>query len=378
MNTKIGSSLSSLSIATVLTLFACLLPVPAHSQQSISVSPLIWGAQLRLETEVSAGINPVILGGSFGAAFGSTPYLRRVDGVPFQAGQLDIEPIETSVTSTYTGWNVDLSRALLRNSRDESLVSVFFGYWGRLDNRFDESGESSLFSAVPPPKDYQGQLLNSFRTGVEVGHVRTLDRAPLLEGADATATVEWAPAWLGNEVIGSADFMRFSAEARGFIPISAGGGENEHQAIGVYGGAHIIGDYTVGSNIPILVRSSFGGRSGRSGLAGTVRGYESGRFDSVVKAATGAELRIVGPALAAARFTPGLVLYGDAGYYSGYEGSDPASEDDSGWIASTGAGLSLSFLETVTLVFYSNLVLAEELLTGGRLNPFAVGFGYHF
>lgn len=378
MNTRIRSSSRRLSIVSILTLFLCLVTVQAQSQASIGVSPLIWGARLRLETDISGGDRPLVLGGSLGASFGSTPYLRRIDGVPFEAGQLDGQALETSVTSTYAGWNVDLSQTLLRNFSDESVVSVFFGYWGRIDNRFDEGGETSLFSAVPPPEDYRGQLLNSVRTGVEIGHVRSLHHSPLLEGADTTVTFEWAPAWLGNEVIGAAEFVRFSAEARGFLPLLAGGGENGDRAIGVYGGAHVIGDYTVGSDVPILVRSSFGGRSGRSGLAGTVRGYESGRFDSVAKAATGAELRIVGPTLPAARFTPGLVLYGDAGYYAGYAGSTPAAEDDSGWIASTGAGVSVSLLDAVTLVFYSNYVLADELLTGGRLNPLAIGFGYHF
>jgi hypothetical protein len=333
---------------------------------------------LRLETDISGGDSPVVLGGSVGAAFGSTPYLRRVDGVPFDGGQLDGQATETSVTSTYAGWNADLSQALIRNSRNESIVSVFFGYWGRIDNRFDEDAESTLFSAVPPPEDYRGQLLNSVRTGVEIGHVRSLDNSPLLEGADTTVTFEWAPGWLGNRLIGAAEFVRFSAEARGFLPFLDGGGQHGHRAVGIYGGAHVIGDYTAGSAVPILVRSSFGGRSIRSGLAGTVRGYESGRFDSVAKAATGAELRIVGPSLTGVRLTPGLVVYGDAGYYYGYAGATPASEDDSGWIASTGAGVSVSLLDAVTLVFYSNYVLADELLTGGRLNPVAIGFGYHF
>lgn len=75
---------------------------------------------------------------------------------------------------------------------------------------------------------------------------------------------------------------------------------------------------------------------------------------------------------------PGLVLFTDAGYYSGFEGADSPSDAESGWIASSGLGASVSMFNAVTLVFYSSYVLADELLNGGRLNPLSVGFGYHF
>ena len=361
----------------VVAFFLFVLP-NLHAEVAVRVGPLIWGAQVRIETDISPDDYPRVLGGSLGAAFGSTPYLRGTDGTPFRAGELSGGDIQTASTSTFLGWNADISQAILLNRRNEPVVSVFAGYWGRLDNRFDEQSETTLFTADPEPDDVRGQLLNSLRAGLQLGRVRSVDDTPVLEGLDAELTFEWAPEQFLNTVFGNADFTRVSARARGFVPVRSGGGRHETRQTGVYAGAHVIGDYTRGSAVPILVRSSFGGRFGRSGLAGTVRGYESGRFDSVAKAAAGAELRIVGPQLGGAAFMPGLVLFTDAGYYSGFEGADSPSDGESGWIASSGLGASVTMFNAVTLVFYSSYVLADELLTGGRLNPLSVGFGYHF
>ncbi len=378
MSVHIRYPRNSVLLSCILTFFLSFVTAQVSGQPVIRVSPLIWGAQVRLEHQLPGGSLPTIFGGSLGASVGSTPYLRQPDGVPFEAGQLTDSDRTTSVRSTFLGWNADFSRSLLLNVNDESIFSVFIGYWGRLDSRYDGQAESTMFLADPLPHDYQGQLLNSLRTGLEFGRVRTVNASPVLEGFDGEITLEWAPREFFNEFFGIADYTRVTARSRAFLPFLAGGGTREDSRIGLYAGVHAIADYTSGEHVPVLVRSSFGGRSGRAGLAGTVRGYEPGRFDSIVKAAGGLELRLVGPKTGAAAFMPGAVLYLDGGYYARFETSGSAILEDSGSIASSGAGISVSLFDAMTLVFYTNYVLSEELLAGGRFNPLTVGFGYHF
>lgn len=368
----------SFLLSCILTFFLSFVTTQVSGQPVIRVSPLIWGAQVRLEHELPVEGLPTVIGGSLGASVGSTPYLRQPDGVPFEAGQLTDSDLSTSVRSTFLGWNADFSQSLLLNRNDESVISVFIGYWGRLDNRYDDQAESTMFLADPLPDDYEGQLLNSLRTGLAFGRVRTVDESPVLEGFDGEVTFEWAPRALFNEFFGIADYTRVTARTRAFHPLLAGGGTREDSRIGLYAGIHAIADYTSGNHVPVLVRSSFGGRSGRTGLAGTVRGYEPGRFDSIAKAAGGLELRLVGPKTGSAAFMPGAVLYLDGGYYARFETSESTILEDRGSIASSGAGVSVSLFDAMTLVFYTNYVLSDELLAGGRLNPLTVGFGYHF
>ena len=373
--------------------FVSLLPASLGAEVSISFSPLIWGGDIQLGYQVGDPALPTTLEVGTAGAYSSTPYFRNPDGSLYTGDEhftetdAAFDPDEAPYFQRRLWrWNTGVRQALLYDQeRNVETAGVFLRYIGiREWHLKDDEANQLIFESAVPDADgrpeAEGQLLNTIRAGVDVGHVNVAPVTTTQSGWDAQLVGEWGPAFLGNTIIGDADFARVGAQVRGFLPLYEAAprvaGEERLNQFALYSGAYMAGDYAFGERVPLSARRSIlRPLFDRSALGGTVRGYESGRYDAQAKIAGGAELRAVLPAIARADVLPGLVAYADAGAYRGLADSDSSA---SGVAAAGGAGVSISLFDLATLVFYSQYALADELVDGSRFTPFAIGFGYHF
>ncbi|MFP4643086.1 MAG: hypothetical protein ACLFM0_01895 [Spirochaetales bacterium] len=416
---------------------ALVLPASLGASVSVSFSPLIWGGDIQLGYDVGDPALPTTLELGTAAAYSSTPYFRDPDGSLYTGGRqfpetdAVFDPDEAPYFQRRLWrWNTGVRQALVydRDTGTET-AGVFLRYVGiREWHEEDDQTDQLIFESAVPDTDGQpeqeGQLLNTIRVGADVGHVVVAPVTTTRQGWDAQVVGEWGPPFLGNTILGNADFARIGAQARGFLRLyeaeprgatatrpAAGVNANANATTGaahraarseapasraentdsagdttgnaerlnqfaLYGGAYITGDFAFGERVPLSARRSIlRPLFDRSGLGGTVRGYESGRYDAQAKVAGGGELRAVLPAIARADVLPGVVAYADAGAYRGLADGD---REASGVAAGGGAGLSISLFDLATLVFYSQYALADTRVDGSRFTPFAIGFGYHF
>jgi hypothetical protein len=75
---------------------------------------------------------------------------------------------------------------------------------------------------------------------------------------------------------------------------------------------------------------------------------------------------------------PGIVVFTDGAYYADTDAVSPETEQNTGVLLSSGAGLSIDLFDVAALVFYSAYAWTETNVEGGRWVPFALGFGFHF
>jgi hypothetical protein len=122
-------------------------------------------------------------------------------------------------------------------------------------------------------------------------------------------------------------------------------GKSDLDAISVYAAGYLAGDYAGGSEIPLYVLTSFGGRLLRDGLGDSIRGYQPWGYEATAKAEASFDLRFVGPALfGVAGLRPIAYLFGDAGYFNGLYAA-PSIADKNGLIFSAGVGAALDIFD---------------------------------
>jgi hypothetical protein len=202
-----------------------------------------------------------------------------------------------------------------------------------------EDNSPTLSTAYFPDAD--GLLTLSFMGGAGVDAVRT---APSRQksGYGGEISFEYGPKALAFS--GGTDFYRASAYAEGYLPLFSKG-SSDLNAVSAYAAAYLAGDYAGGSDIPLYVLTSFGGRLLRDGLGDSIRGYQSWGYEATTKAEVSFDLRFVGPALfGVASIRPIAYLFGDAGYFDGLY-KCPSVADKNGLLFSAGAGAALDILD---------------------------------
>jgi hypothetical protein len=247
----------------------------------------------------------------------------------------------TALGKTWFNWpNLQLDTGLLYrpgDNRDAKTpgLELFLLARGRYEN--NSSGFSTaVFS------DAGGLATVSFLAGAGIDAVKT-DAARVKRGFAGELSVEYAPSLLTFS--GGADFHRASGYLEGYLPL-ASNGEAGNKAVSLYAAGYLTADYAGGSNIPLHVLTSFGGRLPRNGLGSSIRGYQAWGYEASTKAEASLELRAVGPAFFGQPWLrPIAYVFGDAGYYGGlYKAPAPFSGAD-GIILSTGAGFAVDLLD---------------------------------
>ncbi|MFW5690133.1 MAG: BamA/TamA family outer membrane protein, partial [Spirochaetota bacterium] len=197
-------------------------------------------------------------------------------------------------------------------------------------------------------------------------------------GLGGEFAIEWGPSFLHNQLLSSSDYTRLTLSARGYLPLYEVEPAEGMNVFSSYLAGFGSVDWATGPEIPLSVRQTTGGRSIRSAPGGSVRGYASGRFDATLKAIGNVEIRNNLPAIVWPGLVPGIVLYTDTGYYLDTLATSPVADEHSGFLLSSGAGVSLELFGVASFVFYTNYLWTATSVDGERWIPFSLGFGYHY
>ena len=371
---------------TALIVFGICAPASILAEVSVDPFPLIWGAGAQLGYRFGDERLPTTAEIGAAAAISTSGFFRTPDGSLYSGNLAGFDPGQAPYFSRrMIWWNTGLRQSVIVSGvPDKPFLEIFLRYVGIREWHVDDDEPRLLFDSEIPLAERDGQWLNTVRVGVEVGNILRSEISGARRGWDGHVTLEWGPGFLANRVVGEADFARVGTQLRGFVPlyealprISQEDGE-ELNRFALYAGAYAAADYAWGERVPLSARRSIvGPLFDRHGLGGSIRGYEAGRYDAQFKLAGSVELRAILPAIARPDVLPGLVTYFDAGTYRGFDDYESGA-DVIGTAYGAGGGISISLFDAVTLVFYTQAALDEPLVTGDRITPFAIGFGYHF
>ncbi len=239
-------------------------------------------------------------------------------------------------------WNDDTMRNLLE-------VFVFFN--SRYDTNQIAPGQTLSDAMID---DRTGTFQNTLLGGLGLNGVHDDVDHKVRRGVSAELSAEWGPSWLFNTLIGSADFVRFNANTRIFLPFFDVAPDRPVNLLSAYLAENLSVDYAIGigAPVPLVIRQSFGGRRPQTGLGSAVRGVAWGSYDTNLKAVNNLELRVNLPALVIPDVVPGLIAFFDAGYYDQLGEGGIVTPAPAGIVASTGLGAYLDFLDLVTAALY--------------------------
>ena len=254
---------------------------------------------------------------------------------------LDGSPLAKPATFDDAQWfnwpNIETDAGILYRilPRGKALKVEFFGL---ARGRYEDNSPSLSTSYFP---DAQGLFSISALGGVGIDGVINSPRR-LKSGFAGELSFEYAPPFLA--LAGGIDFYRASFNLEGYLPIFTAG-KSDFEAVSVYAAGYLTGDYAGGSDIPLYVLTSFGGRLLRDGLGDSIRGYQSWGYEATTKVEASFDLRLVGPALfGIAGLRPIAYLFGDAGYFDGLYGA-PSIVDKNGLLFSAGAGAAIDIFD---------------------------------
>lgn len=372
------------SLLTGLLLLIGLTGLIAEEKQfTFSPSPRFWGATLfarySFEPPAENAVETSIIGG-LSSAYETVGYYRAPDGSLFTDGVAGFSADQSTYDRFDLMWQVGLQQGILsRTDSTDDLAVVFAYYRGRYDLPFGDPDQLYVASGLP---ETDGGLIGSVHAGVAFSTIVDDDITATRRGIQSELVLEWGPAFLHNQVLGAADFTRTTVSGRGFLPLYASTNGDARNRISSYLAVFGALDWATGPEIPMAVRSTFGTRSERPGLGGSVRGFESRRFDAPLKAVANVEVRtnlptIVLPAPIPA-LVPGFLVYTDAGYYNDLEALSPITDETSGSMLSSGAGVYVDVRGVAEIVFYSNYLWNPATIERTRWVPFSLGFGFHY
>jgi hypothetical protein len=352
---------------------------PAASSESKGRDPFLFNLGLRLiGADVSIGWrgltqepNPdTIIWAIVGGGYEWPNYFRTSANQLYTGGG-----VNNPETYTRIGGRVDLGLAqgFVWNENLKFNRFEAFGFIRtRLDYVSDDPAKNELILASGQP-DAAGLFQASFLAGVSYKDLDKTDAHLKLSGLYAEASVEWGPQFLFNDLYGRADFVRLNVTARGFLPLFDIDPQAELNILSGYAGAFFSVDWCGGASVPANIQQTFGGRDGRFGLGGAVRGYEDARFDGRFKAVLNLEFRLnLWQFKIIDTFTPGVFAFFDSGYFNFiYYPED-------GFLFSTGAGVFLNVWKLTTLTLYVVMPLSHAQIDGTTWVHIGYGLDAHF
>ena len=275
--------------------------------------------------------------------------------------------------SAHVNWGVGFSQGLVDDPRKKTDLVYFSIFYKGVREWYKET-HGDFFEGSRP--DRHGLLQNSVVFEIAVDNVLSDNESGMKRGFFTNATFEYAPNAFFNSYLGDADFRKYYAQFKFFLPIHEFEPESRFSCL-YFGNSSMI-DYVTGPEIPLYARHHIGSLSVYGGLGGLVRGYEPYRFDSGLKVANRSELRLVMKKDNVHSLFKGkgflrfcAIAFFDMGYYGFLDGADD------GFICSTGVGGLISFMDIISISGYLACPLAQERLDRRRLVP-VLGFSFKF
>ncbi|MBQ3319383.1 MAG: hypothetical protein II890_06290 [Spirochaetia bacterium] len=367
-------------ILLLFILLFSLLSVPAFATlQSVSDNTImmynltVWGMNLGVGYKGFSLLEDrdTILWALLGGRGTKLSYFRDIDDDDLDVYIRDYDDI--SFWSAHLNWGLGFSQGLIndvRKSTDLLYFSIF--YKGVREWYYEDHDDFFKGDRA----DREGLLQNSVVFELALDSVLTDRDSGMRRGFFTNATFEYAPNAFFNSYLGDADFRKYYAQFKFFIPIHDF--EDKTRFACLYFGNSSMVDYVTGSEIPIYARHHIGSLSVYGGLGGLVRGYETYRFDSGLKLANRSEFRLLLKKIhfnsmfnGKAFLRCSTITFFDMGYYGFLDGSD------GGFICSTGVGGLISFMDIISLSGYIAFPLTEERLDRNRVVPI-LGFSFKF
>jgi hypothetical protein len=324
-----------------------------------------------------------------GGGYETEHYYRDANGEFMAPGSLESSD-PAAFWRIEGAWRLGIEQGFLWNERTQTnLLAAFAFYRGRYDDNLSGPGQLIYESSI---QDKAASLSNCIQVGLLLDNV-LLDRAHKTKsGFAAEASVEWGPAGFLNTLVGGSDYARFNGTLWGFLPLWDAAPDRPLNLFSVYLCDFYGIDYITGSQVPLYVRETLGGRDQRTGLGSIVRGVDSAAYNANFKTVNSLEVRANLPAidlktlipgLASAlpfidwsSLVPGVVAFYDAGYYS--QLGEPSTSGAAAFIDSTGFGIYMDFFDLANIAAYVEYRLDGVNAEGSPWSLFAVEFGLHY
>ena len=315
---------------------------------------------------------------SAGASFRGLGYYRDENDnfIEEDDGSRDIYGDFTQLR-IHTNWGAGFYQGLIDNKgcRNDLIYTVLKYRGIREWNIEDSSRDQIIFDSIRPDKD--GILLNSFIAALVYECVSEDSRSGNLKGFYSEISVERAPEWFFNDIEGDSDFIKYYGSFSFYIPAADFRDRNGETVSGIYLGDCFSADFVDGDKIPLIARQTMGSLHPKNGLGGTVRGFESRRFDGELKISNNLETRLTMPVMRTGLFSgrmyirPGIFTFFDSGYY------DLLTGTDEGFLLSCGGGIFGDINGIIQAMAYLSFPLEGKRLDEKAMD-FSLGLNLHF
>ena len=277
----------------------------------------------------------------------------------------------------HTNWGVGFSQGIIDNvnCRNDLLYAVLKYRGIREWNLEDDSRNQILFNSVR--EDSDGILLNSIISALVFDCVKEDKRSGNLSGVYSEISYERAPEWFLNDLTGESDFHKYFGSFTFYIPLNDFTNRNEEVVSGIYLADCFSADFAAGDKIPLIARQTMGSLSPKNGLGGTVRGFETRRFDGEFTVSNNLETRLTLPVIRSKYFNsrlyvrPGIFTFFDSGYYDLLDGTDSA------YLLSCGGGVFGDINGILQASAFLSFPLEGERLDEKAMD-FSLSLNFHF
>ncbi len=319
---------------------------------------------------------------SLGGEVDRRGYYFLPDGTPYTGGtsvegetgeEYEVDPAtDVLFWRGIVRWRMGLAQGLVWNPmQDRNWLEAYAFYTGYYEGYFqNEDADQLLFRSDLPEKG--GMFQNSILSGLTIDTVRRDEKDKTYEGYYFGASVEWAPEWFGNDIIGTADYVRINSTIKSFVPIFSTVSDTGKHLFSSYIGLFTAVDYLTGPSIPLHAQQTIGGRYPRVGTGDAVRGVDVGRYSTPFKLVGNLEVRGNLPAFIWPELIPGVLLYFDSGFYHDIIG------ETYGVLLTTGIGVFMDLFGFGELVVYSQYYINGTNVDGNSITPLNFELGLHF
>jgi hypothetical protein len=275
----------------------------------------------------------------------------------------------------HTNWGAGLTQGFIKNPQNNGdLLYGVLKYRGiREWNVEDDSRNQILFNSIRNDKD--GILVNSLITALIFDSTVENRASGNKKGIKSEISLERAPEWFFNDIVGKSDFIKYYGSFSFFLPLVDFSNKTGTAVSGLYLADYAAADYVSGDYIPLIARQKIGSLNPSNGLGGRIRGFETRRFDGELKVANNLELRMNLPVInftgGESYFRPGALLFLDSGYY------DLLSGTDADTIISCGGGMTGDISGFIRGMTYISFPLKGERLDKETM-VISFDVGFHF
>ncbi len=323
------------------------------------VPTMVEAGALVPTAEVVQG-SPLKTGFIMGGGYSQRMIWKNADGSP---GGMD----EFNVWSAR--WNLFLRQGFIRRGPDDAdTVTVSAGIRGRWEKY--TGNEDTVFTtdnlAVFP--DAGDTVSNELTAAVSVNLMERNGIIP--KGVFGICSVNWAPPFLLNTLLGTTDYLLLTGEVRGYYPIMQRTGSGGLNIFSVYLANRMRVDtfFKYGSDIPVFPQIY-------TSLGTKMRSLEPLSYGTSFTAVNNFDLRFAGPELGPPGLYPMLILFTDLGYSGGTYANTSLAENSI--FLSAGIDAVISLFDFIHAGYrFSSMIFGDTMIETGVTGGIVIGIQF--